>query len=274
LACLDWLLANGADPELTGAWPPARAIIVAAFMGRPECVQRLRKAGAKVDGFAAAALGERKLVEKVLRERPDFVQERDRGGLTALQCAAGSEIAPAGTVEIARLLIEAGADVSVRTKSWNNEVDAVYFAVRSFNNGIFELLLDHGADPHGALTSSVWAKRYDFAESALAHGAKPDLAVADGQPLLNNLVRWGQMQQMFWLLARGASANLPDNRNWWTAVHQAASRGSVRMTRALLDAGGDLKRRDKDGRTPRDVAIRMSREKMLALLAPATGATA
>src|SRR5437870_1215613 len=32
LACLEWMLAHGADPELTAAWPPARAIIIAAFV--------------------------------------------------------------------------------------------------------------------------------------------------------------------------------------------------------------------------------------------------
>ena len=30
LACLEWLFANGADPEQLGAWPSARAIIVAS----------------------------------------------------------------------------------------------------------------------------------------------------------------------------------------------------------------------------------------------------
>jgi hypothetical protein len=63
LACLEWLLANGADPEQLGAWPSARAIIVAAFVGSPEYVKALRKGGAKMDGFTAAALGDRKLVE-------------------------------------------------------------------------------------------------------------------------------------------------------------------------------------------------------------------
>jgi hypothetical protein len=38
LQCLDWLLAHGANPELTGGWPPARAIITAAFMGIPAYV--------------------------------------------------------------------------------------------------------------------------------------------------------------------------------------------------------------------------------------------
>ena len=47
LACLEWLLDNGADPELLGAWPSARAIIVAAFVGSPEYVKVLRPAARK-----------------------------------------------------------------------------------------------------------------------------------------------------------------------------------------------------------------------------------
>src|ERR1051325_8806222 len=41
IECLRWLLANGADPELTGAWPSARALIIAAFVGAPEYVEVL-----------------------------------------------------------------------------------------------------------------------------------------------------------------------------------------------------------------------------------------
>ncbi|MGH9659521.1 MAG: ankyrin repeat domain-containing protein, partial [Bryobacteraceae bacterium] len=98
---------------------------------------------------------------------------------------------------------------------------------------------------------------------ALAHGAVPDGAVADNQPLLNNLIRWGRFSQALWLLSRGASPNIPDERGW-TAVHQAASRGNERMLRALLDAGGDRTRRDKEGCVPRD---RAHRDGLLAMLA-------
>lgn len=265
LACLDWLLDHGADPEQLGAWPAARAIIVAAFVGEPEYVKRLRKAGAKMDGFAGAALGDRKLVEKTLAKRPDFANDRDSGGLTALQCAAGSRYPGAKLVEIARLLLDAGADLRARTQSWNHQVDAVYFAASAKNKDIFELLLDRGADPTDALVPALWNVRPDFAELALAHGAAADGALSSGKPLLNDLIRWGQIPPVMWLLAHGASPNIPDEEGW-TAVHQAASRGNERMLRAVVDAGGDVTRRDKLGHTPLDVARIMNRRKLIPML--------
>jgi len=265
LTCLEWMLDHGADQEQLGAWPPARAIIIAAFVGAPEYVKRLRKAGARIDGFAGAALGDEKLVKKTLRERPAFASERDGGGLTALQCAAGSRF-PGPLVEVARLLIEGGADVRARTQSWNHEVDAVYFAASAKNKALFELLLEHGADANEALVPALWNATEEFANLAMAHGADPDRAVAEGKPLLNELIRWGQIRQALWLLERRADPNLPDARGW-TAVHQAASRGNERMMRAVLEAGGDLTRRDNSGDTPMDIAEAMGRGKLAALMA-------
>jgi len=94
-----------ADPEQLAAWPAVRAIVIAAFVGSPEYVERLTKGGARIDGFAGAALGDRKLVEKTLRARPELARERDGGLLTVLQCAAGSRIAGKAGVEIAALLL-------------------------------------------------------------------------------------------------------------------------------------------------------------------------
>jgi ankyrin repeat protein len=252
LACLDWMLAHQADPEQLAAWPAARAIVIAGFVGKPEYVKRLRKAGARMDGFAAAALGDRKGVEKALRENPAFARQRDHGVLTALHCAAGSRMPGARSHEIAAILIEAGASVRAKAKSWGHSVDALYLAAGTHNCELFEILIEAGADPDNALSHSVWRTHYDLAETAFAYGAEPDRATANGKPLLNDLIRWGQVPQVMWLLDRGASPNIPD-RDGWTAVHQAVSRGNARLLKAVLDAGGDLTRRDREGRTPVDL---------------------
>lgn len=43
------------------------------------------------------------------------------------------------------------------------------------------------------------------------------------------------------------------------------------MMRAVLDAGGDLSRRDKSGGTPVDIAQAMGRAKLVALMAATAG---
>ena len=266
LACLDWLLVHGADPELAGAWPSARAVLVAAFVGRPVFVDRLLAAGARWDGFTAAALGDLELLRRVLGDDPAFATARDgEGGLTALQCTAGSRMPGAPLVEAARLLLDAGAEIAARTRSWAHEIDAAYLAANSGNAELFGLLLERGADPTGAFGPPVWNQAFALAEIALEHGAAPDRATSGGKPLLNDLIRWGQIPQTLWLLGRGASPNIPDDGGW-TAVHQAASRGNLRLLEAVLEAGGDRSRRDLEGRLPLDIAVAAGRDKLAARL--------
>jgi ankyrin repeat protein len=253
LACLEWLLAHGADPELTGAWPPARALIVAAFAGEPAYVKVLRAAGARVDGFTGAALGDAKLVSKTLAAHPEFARERDSGALTALQCATGSRLPKVDFLRVAALLLDAGADPNAQTRTFGSTVDAAYFACGAKNAAMFELLLERGADATVAIGHAVWRKKFELADRALGHGADLDRATANGKPLLNDLIRWGQIPQTMWMLEHGASPNVADT-DGWTAAHQAASRGNARLLKAVIDAGADLRRRDKSDRTPLDVA--------------------
>ena len=262
LACLEWLLDHGADPEQPAAWPPARALIVAAFVGHPGYIGVLRDKGARVDGFVAAALGDRTLVQQALDATPRFAVERDPSGFTALQCVAGSRMRQAPLLEIAGLLLDAGADIGALIRSWSHDVDAVHLAASAKNKAIFDLLLDRGADASAALGPALLKGGLDYAESCLAHGADPGRALSDGRPLLNELIRWGHLTQVFWLLDHGANPNLPDERGW-TAVHQAASRGNDRMWQAVLRAGGDVTKRDQRDDTPLDIAGIMGRTKFL-----------
>ena len=64
----------------------------------------------------------------------------------------------------------------------------------------------------------------------------------------------GAVQQ---LLAKGVSPNVPVNFGK-TAVHEAAEGGAVQNLSALLQAGGDLHARDRDGNTPLHLASRGS----------------
>jgi ankyrin repeat protein len=272
LRCLQWLLEHGADPELPGAWPPARALLVAAFSGEPSYVAALREHGAKVDFFARCALGDLPQVKRELMRSPALARERDGGSLTTLQCAAASRMGSTDPkiakklLAVAEWLLDAGADPNARTKSWSHEVDVAYFACGSGQKELLDLLLARGADATAALPSAAWRKTMELAEVCLAHGAKIDAAQAEGRPLLNELVRWGQLGPALWLLEKGASPNLSDARGW-TAVHQAASRGNERLMRAILAAGGDRTKLDEQGLAPWKVAMLARKPKMMELLA-------
>jgi ankyrin repeat protein len=272
LQCLAWMLKQGADPELLGAWPPARAILVAAFSGEPAYVDVLRKAGARVDGLVCAALGDLRGVQAALKRDQGLATARDAGGLTALQCCCASRLGakkPAvarSLLAIAKLLIARGADVRATTRSWAHDVDAVYFACNSGQVETFNLLIENGADATEALAPALWQPHTKLAEIALAHGAQINRADDDNRPLLNNLIRWGQFRQASWLLEHGADPNRPAP-DGWTAMHQAASRGNERMMRALLAAGGDPLRKDAKGYTAASIALLARRSKILALFA-------
>jgi ankyrin repeat protein len=271
VACLKWLLKHGADPEQLAAWPSMRAILAAAFAGEPLYVDELKKGGARVDGFVAAALGDLRRVERSLKSDRGFATGRDPGGFTALHCAAGSRLGNNNAkmrqalLAISKLLLDNGADPGASLRSWSHEVDALYFAVSSEQTDVLELMLERGADATSALVHAVW-KDLRLAEICLRHGAVIDRARDGEKPLLNQMIRWGQFRPAQWLLDHGASPNLRDEQGW-TAVHQAASRGNEKMLKAVLAAGGDASRRANAGETPAAIARARRRSKLVAILA-------
>lgn len=260
VACLEWMLSHGADPELPGAWPAARGLIIAAFQGERGYVEALLNADATINVFTAAALGDDREVASFLKRDTSVARAKDAGGwLTALHCAAGSRLGATranvakGLLACARYLLDAGADPNALARSWSHEVSVAYFAIRARHTAMLTLLLDRGADPANAMPTAAWDAQWDLVDLLRDRGVALD-AVRDGErPLLNNLVRWGQLQQARALIERGASPNVAD-ANGWTAMHQAASRGNTGIWQTLVDAGGNPDARDTRGRTPLDVA--------------------
>lgn len=268
LKVFSWLLSHGADPQLPGAWPPSRAMLVATFMGAQPYVDLLVRHGSRVDPFLSAALGDAAAVKRALGRDRSIATSRDPHGLTLLQCAAASRMGRHDKkisnrlFLIAGMALDAGADPHAATKSWSHDVDAVYFAAYSRQCSVFSLLLKRGADATRALTNALWNGGSDssaLAEIALEHGAKVNEAEAQGRPLLNDLIRWGQFGPARWLITHGADPNRPQGMDGspnagWTSLHQAASRGNAKMVEDLIAAGADIHRKDAAGRTPADVA--------------------
>ena len=239
--CLEFLLENGADPQLQGAWPLASAVVIAAGVGEGAYVRVLKAhaASAGADNiFAAAALGETTRVQKMLMRAPTLATAREQGVMTALMCCASSRMGKdrpqtaAALTAIAELLVEAGAEVTATARSWSHDVEASYFAVSTGQRDVLHILLDHGASPTAALVTAVWRSDFDTADYLIGRGADVNAARDAGKPLLNNLIRWGQFKPAKWLLTRGARVDLTDDRGW-TAIDQAISRGNKGMIEAI-----------------------------------------
>jgi len=251
----DVLLRAGADIEARGTWLKITPLAKAAFSGYSGMVDLLIKRGAKVDCFAAAAIGQ---VAKA-------TNGVDSNNLTALHYCAGAALDRAELVKIAERLIAAGADPLAKAAGYSHNVTPLKLAVR--NQKVAEVLIDHGADPNDVFRDVLLTGcNFTFAEELLKRGAELNPVMWDGETLLHVAVHWGRIASAEWLLDKGASPNTVRAKNLWTPLHQAASRGNARIVSALLERGASLKAKDRDGKTPLDIAREKRRATVVEIL--------
>ena len=252
---IDALLSCGADIEGRGTWLKITPLAKAAFEGRSSIVNALVKRGAKVDRFAAAAIGR---VGKA-------VNGVDGNGLTTLHYCAGSALGHVELLKIAERLIATGADPCARAPGFTHNVTPVKLAVR--NQRVAEFLLDQGANPNDVFRDVLLTGcNFPFAEALLARGAELNPVMWEDETLLHVAIHWGRIASAEWLLGKGANANTARAKNLWTPLHQAASRGNVRIVSLLLEHGASSKSRDRDGKTPLDVAREKRRTAVVKVL--------
>jgi uncharacterized protein len=169
---LDALL--GADPELARFRSPngSSLLSLTAYMGHPELADVIRKRGIKPDIFEACALGDTEAVQKLAGANRGAVNSCAPDGFYPLSLAAffghraavefllgnGADVhaasknaqkvtalhagASRGDVEIARRLLEAGADPNAKQEGG---FVPLHSAAQNGNAALVELLLKHGA---------------------------------------------------------------------------------------------------------------------------------
>jgi ankyrin repeat protein len=134
-------LVSAVSPD---GWLPLH---LAAHFGHADVVRALLNKGAKVDApstnamrntaLHAAAAGRSLAVAKLLLDAGADVNERQSGGWTPLHSVAQS-----GDVDFARVLTEAGADVSVRADNQQRPLD---LALTKGQQAMVDFLEAHGA---------------------------------------------------------------------------------------------------------------------------------
>jgi ankyrin repeat protein len=114
------------------------AVEAATQMGNKPIIELLIGRGAPVDFFTACVLGRMDEVEAELDADPSRVNARGVHDLPALYFAAIG-----GDLEVAKRLLEGGADVNARAES----AAPIHGAVMGGSAAMVRLLLKHGADP-------------------------------------------------------------------------------------------------------------------------------
>ncbi|MGH9347570.1 MAG: ankyrin repeat domain-containing protein [Vicinamibacterales bacterium] len=265
-----WLLAQGASAgpvDGDADWAP---IHFAAVAGHRNLVHPLIQHGARMDIFAAAALGDARAVRRLLGEDPTVVAGRGPDGATALHLAASPDVA--------KLLLAAGADPGSRDTfhrgtpiQWAVDRPRVAAVLAEATGAVVDI---HLACAMGDLrrVRALVARNPEAVNKKIGSKRKP--IGIKGETPLGVAARYGQRNAVGFLLQHDAVAAtdpspLPDAvrkgdpiivkrllkagadpnafcPHGHAALHMAASRGDVAMIRLLLSSGARLDLKDKE----------------------------
>jgi ankyrin repeat protein len=171
------------DPSLAGTRKNDVSVVrLALYVGHREIADAFVLAGAPLDLFDAAAIGDPNAVEQRLTEDPARVKSFSADGHSplGLACFFGHSAA-------AMLLIERGADVNVASHN-NMKVAPLHSAVARQSRNLVELLLARGADVNAKqqagytpLHGAAAAGERELCELLLRHGADRAAQSDDGK---------------------------------------------------------------------------------------------
>ena len=179
----------------------------------------------------------------LLKERPELVHQHVvfEGGNyfrspTLLEFVAENPIRhrklPANIVEVAEVILEAGADEASRNEALGLVATGCVVRECGVQIPLIDLLCDYGADPESAIGGAAVLNEHEAAGALIRRGAKVNFAVA---------AALGRMDDFKRLMGSA------DGKERHLALALAAQFGQVEMVRMLLDAGEDPDRYNPAG---------------------------
>ena len=258
-------------------------------------LEALARANSPVSQFEAAVdaivSGDSATLEQLLSENPDLVRARSarehRSTLLHYVSANGVEDfrqkTPKNIVEIAKLLLQAGADVNAESDAYGGRSTTLGLTATSChpeNAGVqlplMELLIAHGAiidgpDGGSAVNACLHNGRGQAAEYLASHGARLDLEAAAGVGRLDVVksffnqdgslkppatpqqmrdgfawaCEFGQTSVVDFLLQRGMEPDAKLKHNGQTGLHWAAYGGHPDTVKLLIERGAPIDAKDE-----------------------------
>ena len=262
------------------------------FPSWPKLVQHLdalaeTRSGTSAFERAADAIvrGDLATVEQLVRADPALVRARStrehRATLLHYVAANGVENyrqrTPANIVEIARFLLDAGADVDAEADVYGGGATTLGLVVTSAHprhmgvqNALADLLLDRGARMGAPIRDCLMNGCPEAAQHLVQRGApvrtleeaagigRLDLIEAlwderrpaDAQAALRMAAWYGRRDVAAWLLERGVDPASRDPNDGDTTLHIASYNGNADLVALLLPRGVDVNATDEVYRTP------------------------
>lgn len=172
------------------------------------------------------------------------------------------ECARSGDIECVNHFVAAGMSLEVQDERGTN---ALMQALYGRHIDVARLLIDKGADVNGrskggstVLRAAAHAGRLDFVELLLAKGANPDLQDTMGDTALMRAAYRGDSTMAKSLLEKNANPNLRQT-DGFTALMAASQWGHAEVVKLLIDSGADVNAKDNNDRTALDYAKKGSR---------------
>ena len=196
-------------------------------------------------------------VARLLVEHGADMAARDKYGSTPLHLAVQE-----GREDLACWLVENGADLTAQDSDGRTPLHVV---LREGRVDLARFFVEHGKDltaqdNYGStpLHEAVRMGSIDLARLLVEHGADARAKGKDGSTPLQLAVRYGSINLACLLVEHGADATTEDNY-WTSLLHWAVRKGRMDFASLLVERGVDVTVQDKDGSTPLYFAVAQGR---------------
>jgi ankyrin repeat protein len=201
-------------------------------------------------------------IAKLLLEHGADVGVRDEKGSSPFLAAARRE-----RVDLMEMVLEAGADLYEK----KGGEDALVIACSVEGSDVWNFLVDRGVDfsemnINSAFQRAVWRRQFEKAKHLLDLGADINLKDASGRSMIFPLSTSYQKQDVVWWLIEAGIDLDARTTNGLTALMFAAYIGKLEIVRVLLEAGADVRAADNFGKTVLMYAQEKKHEEVIQLL--------
>jgi ankyrin repeat protein/L-ascorbate metabolism protein UlaG (beta-lactamase superfamily) len=187
-------------------------------------------------------------VERMLARDPSLAVAPDGMNNTPMHLAA-----QIGSVEILRLLLDAGAPVDVGDADNSTALDV---AAQSGQLDAVKLLVESGADARHSDNNGMTPLHFasyeghdDVALYLLEHGADPAAVTSRGSVALHGAALRGSTPTVAVLLEHGVPANARNEGGFTPLLSGTAGQADVELVRLLVEHGAWVDDRDREGTT-------------------------